>query len=306
MLKMPAKIKTFKQSYSHHQPYRPKGVSPRSFHRVYWPYLPLLLVIGLLLVLGGRNSALQQAISHPGPTVLSYADSMKIDGLLKETNDERSQANLSNFKPNAKLAAAAQAKAEDMVSRNYFSHDTPDGSPPWFFATSQLYAYDKLGENLAAGFRDEGSTLAGWMASSSHRQNILDPTFSEVGFGVAESANYTSAGSGPMTVVVAFYGDPSASSTPTIGVVKGAQSPSKTSAAQLALASLPFAQVASFIAVFVLLGATGVWLSRHVRSFRQAIKRGEKFATRHPLFDLGLLIIAAIGYLLTQTAGLIH
>lgn len=306
MFEMSAKIKSFKPSYSHHHPYRPKGVSPRVFHKVYWPYLPLILIIVLVIGLGGRNSALQQAVSHPGPTVLSYADSMRTDELLKDTNDERSRANLSNLKPSARLAAAAQAKADDMVSRNYWSHDTPEGTPPWTFVAAQLYSYDKLGENLAAGFKNESSTLAGWMASTSHRQNILDPAFSEIGFGVAESTNYMAAGSGPMTVVVAFYGDPSASSTPTIGLVKGAQTPSRTSTAQVALAALPFAQVATLMAVFVLLGTIALWLSRHVRSFRKAVREGERFAIRHPLFDLGLLVVAAVAYLLTQTAGLIH
>ncbi|HCM52074.1 TPA: hypothetical protein DIS56_03000 [Candidatus Saccharibacteria bacterium] len=304
--KMPAKIKSFNRSYSHHHPYRPKGVSQRAFHKVYWPYLPLLLIIGLLLSLGGRNSALEQAISHPSSSVLSYADSMQTDELLNDTNDERSRTKLPNLALNTKLAAAAQAKAEDMVSRNYWSHDTPDGSPPWVFATNQLYSYDKLGENLAAGFRNESSILAGWMASSSHRQNILDLAYSEVGFGVAQSPNYSAAGSGPMTVVVAFYGDPSTSTAPTIGLVKGAQSPSKTTVANLALASLPFATIATNLAVLILLGAIAAWLWRHVRSFRRAVKKGENFVFSHPLFDIGLLIIATVGYLLTQTAGLIH
>ncbi|OGL35056.1 hypothetical protein A3F65_01805 [Candidatus Saccharibacteria bacterium RIFCSPHIGHO2_12_FULL_47_16b] len=302
---MPAKIKTY-QPHSHYHPYRPRGVSKRAFHQVYWPYLPLILIIGLFLGLGLRNSALPQAASQPLATTLSYADTMQPNRLIAQTNLERQQAQLPTLRFSAKLAAAAQTKADDMVSRNYWSHDTPDGSPPWLFVARQSYGYNKLGENLAAGFNDETSTVAGWMASVAHRDNILDPGFSEVGFGVAESQNYSSAGGGPMTVVVAFYAQPNQLAGPKISLVKGAQVSSETTAAQLAFANLPVAGVATNLAVASLLAAIFFWLSRHVRSFRRAVKQGEKFFFRHPLFDLGLLVIAAIGYLLTQTTGLIH
>src|SRR5205809_4918263 len=63
-------------------------------------------------------------------------------------------------------------------------------------------------ENLAAGFSDNQSTINGWMASPPHRENLLDPSFSEVGFGYANNHDYTSACGGPMTIVVAYYGKP--------------------------------------------------------------------------------------------------
>src|SRR5438132_3215953 len=76
------------------------------------------------------------------------------------------------------------------------------------FCFKSGYLYQKLGENLAAGFSDEQSTVNGWMASPPHRENLLDSAFSDVGFGFANNPDYTSAGGGPMTIVVAFYGNP--------------------------------------------------------------------------------------------------
>lgn len=303
---MPAKIKTSRSSQSHGHPYRPRGIASKAFQRVYWPYLPLVIVIGLMLVVGGRNSALQQAAANPIPNIQLQDDRMSADELLHDTNVQREEAKVPPLSRNAKLDAAAQAKAIDMVKRNYWSHETPDGATPWIFVKDVAYNYEKLGENLAAGFNDEYSAVIGWMASDSHRQNVLDGDFIEVGFGIAQSSNYTSAGGGQMTVVVAFYGKPSTSARTSVAIVKGATTSMKTSHAQLALAELPAAGVATNVAIGLFILAVLVWLTRHVRSLRRAFKQGEKFVLRHPLFDLGLLVIAAIAYLLSQTAGVIH
>ena len=199
-----AKIKNHSSSHK----YRPKGVHPKTFDKVHWPYIPLLLVILLLLAIGLPSGRLAAAAKHPTGQVLNYATSMSISGLLSATNSSRSANGVAALSLNAKLDAAAQAKANDMASRNYWSHNTPEGNPPWVFVTDQGYSYQKLGENLAAGFSDEQSTINGWMASPPHRENLLDPVFSEVGFGFANNSNYTSAGGGPMTIVVAYYGAP--------------------------------------------------------------------------------------------------
>ncbi len=301
-----AKIKRIHRTHAHKHPIRPKGIGSRAFERVYWPYLPLVLIIGLMLSFGTRNNALQGSVSHVPPAVLSYADSMNPTTLLADTNVQRAKIKIPPLSFSSQLDAAAQSKANDMISRNYWSHETPEGSPPWIFVTSQSYSYSKLGENLAAGFDDELSTIDGWMASQTHRQNMLDPKFSQAGFGVAKSPNYTSAGGGPMTVVVAFYAQPQAAGAGFNGTVKGALTPSKTSHAQLALASLPIAGVATDLMIVILAATIIVWLSRHVRSLRRAVKKGENFAFSHPLFDLGLLIIVVLSYLLSRTAGLIQ
>lgn len=210
---MSAKIKNYARSTGQHK-HKPKGVSSKAFERVHWPYLPVLLLAGFFLSLGGQTGVLQAAVRHPGSKVLAYATSMSVSGLLSNSNAQRTSNGVSALSLNGKLNAAAQAKANDMATRNYWSHNTPEGNPPWVFVDAQGYAYQKLGENLAAGFSDEQSTIAGWMASPPHRENLLDPAFSDVGFGFANNENYTSAGGGPMTIVVAFYGKPAGAPAP--------------------------------------------------------------------------------------------
>src|SRR3989344_4218630 len=214
---MTAKIKTRSKRSSHRASRRPKGISDKAFKKVYWPYIPVLIIIGVLLTLSASVGAVSTFIQHPDGKVLAYATSMSSGGLLSSTNSARSQNGVKSLKINSKLASAAQAKANDMASRNYWSHNTPEGKTPWTFVLAKGYSYQKLGENLAAGFSGEQATVNGWMGSAPHKENLLDSAFSEVGFGWANNANYTSAGGGPMTIVVAFYGKPQVLSAQTSG-----------------------------------------------------------------------------------------
>lgn len=138
--------------------------------------------------------------------VLAYATNTSIGGLLSSTNAERSANGVGALSVNSKLNAAAQAKAQDMVTRNYWSHQTPDGQQPWVFVTNAGYQYLSAGENLAYGFATSSGTITGWMNSPAHKANLLGANFTEVGFGIANSENFVS--NGPQTVVVAMYGKP--------------------------------------------------------------------------------------------------
>lgn len=189
-----------------HRPHKFRALSkPKHIHkherRHYWPYMPLLfMVFGILLI-----SSLQPSHYRKGG-VLAYATSMSVDQLLASTNQQREQNGSEDLQLNAQLTSAAQAKANDMVARNYWSHNTPEGEEPWVFINNAGYKYLKAGENLAYGFDTSDSTIIGWMNSPAHRDNLLDTSFSEVGFGFANGQNFNN--SGPETVVVAMYGKP--------------------------------------------------------------------------------------------------
>ncbi len=144
--------------------------------------------------------------AHAKSGVLAYSTEMSIGGLLQATNQQRNANGVASLNLNSKLNSAAQAKANDMVARNYWSHNTPDGDPPWVFINATGYSYTKAGENLAYGFATSSDTITGWMNSPPHRENLLDTAFKDVGFGFANSANFNNAG--PQTVVVAEYATP--------------------------------------------------------------------------------------------------
>jgi len=172
----------------------------KNFVKVYLPYLPLLTFVGLSLWFTGFW---QQRTNHG---VLAYATSISINALLQSSNQQRAANGVAGLKLNSRLDAAAQAKANDMVARNYWSHNTPDGNPPWVFIDQAGYSYKLAGENLAYGFMTSEDTIAGWMNSPAHRDNLLNSGYIDVGFGFANSENYQN--SGPETIVVAMYGAP--------------------------------------------------------------------------------------------------
>ncbi len=176
----------------------------KDFLKVYWPYMPLLLIVSLGLVIGLFSRPLAQR------GVLAYATSLSRSGLLDATNQQRAANSVGNLSLNSSLNQAAQAKADDMVTRDYWSHNTPEGNPPWVFIDSTGYDYKKAGENLAYGFLTSADTVTGWMNSPSHRENMLLGDYTDVGFGYANSSDYQ--GTGPETVVVAMYGQPTVAS----------------------------------------------------------------------------------------------
>lgn len=340
-----AKIKT--PVDKHHT--KPKGIAKHAFERVYWPYIPVVLMVSLLLAVGGHSGNLQAYIRHPGGRVLDYATSMTINGLLHDTNSARISNGVAGLNLNDKLDAAAQAQADDMAARDYWSHYTPDGNPPWVFVTAQGYTYQKLGQNLATGFSDEQSTINGWLASPEHRANLLDPDFKDVGFGFSNNPNYTAAGGGPMTIIVAFYGDPQVlaaataappANIPSARVTAPAAAPAPVAAAtttppavqpatknQAATSQTPQANItppvkqsriqllfsgsqlasASTSLTLVLAIFLGMfWASRHLRAIHKFLLKGERYTVRHPLSDIGLLVIAGLLFILSQAAGIIQ
>lgn len=196
--KKPAASHQLRRTGQHHK-------LTRKYHTPYWPYLPMvtILVFGFVA---------QNWFMKPHSAVLGYATDMSIQSLLDDTNQQRASNGESILSLNGQLDQAAQAKANDMATRDYWSHNTPDGQTPWTFMTAAGYSYHTAGENLAYGFSTAADTITGWMNSAGHRANILNTSFVEVGFGVANAANYQ--GSGPQTIVVAMYASPAVAAAP--------------------------------------------------------------------------------------------
>ncbi|HNT29950.1 MAG TPA: CAP domain-containing protein [bacterium] len=132
------------------------------------------------------------AVSFNSPE--TYAATESTDGstlaissgnIISLTNLSRRDNGLSPLTENPTLDAAAQAKADHMLRHAYFAHTAPDGATPWSFFAEAQYEYVKAGENLAIDFDDCLSMHEAWLASGSHRANILDTFYTEIGVGVA-------------------------------------------------------------------------------------------------------------------------
>lgn len=109
-----------------------------------------------------------------------------LPGVLTDmTNESRGSNNERPLEPSPILAEAAKFKAEDMAENGYFAHVSPDGKEPWYWLSMAGYDYDYAGENLAVNFADSKDVVDAWMKSPSHRENILNINFTEIGIATA-------------------------------------------------------------------------------------------------------------------------
>lgn len=292
------------------------------FAKTYWPYLPLLFIVGIGLLF---NSTVVQN------GVLSYATNMTPTGLTESTNTERISHKIPALTLNETLSKAAQAKANDMIAKNYWSHTTPEGQEPWIFINQTGYKYQAAGENLAYGFTNNAAAVTGWMNSPGHRANILNGDYSEVGFGIANSPNYQN--EGEQTIVVAMYAKPvtSAQAVPVASESNPATSasesgqpiaigasnksgklsvsavvPGETKVAQVQMAtsgSAPWSVYAVSI-----LGALLLFLliARHSLAWHRVLVRGESFILKHKVLDVVVVSGIMIGFILSRTVGVIQ
>lgn len=129
---------------------------------------------GFLLVLVKQNF----------PQVLGTSTNITTEQLVSITNAKRAQNNLKPLILNPSLTVAAENKANDMFSRNYWAHVSPDGKTPWVFIKGAGYNYVYAGENLARGFGSAQDAVDAWLASPTHRENELSANYQDVGFAV--------------------------------------------------------------------------------------------------------------------------
>lgn len=154
--------------------------------------LALLLALGVFVVilaylsrtLSHRNKELKTNTVNtvtPTPTITTEQFAKEIIIL---TNKERVKNGLGELKENELLNRSAKLKSEDMISRNYWSHNTPDGSETWVFFNKVSFMYQDAGENLSQAFTTPTEVFNAWMVSPSHKENILDSRYTNIGVSV--------------------------------------------------------------------------------------------------------------------------
>lgn len=141
---------------------------------------PRTFVLGALIIASfiGHVSRAEAA------TVQSYTPAISVAGIISKTNDARAEAGLAPLATSTLLISSSQMKANDMMARQYFSHTAPNGARFWTLIDAVGYTYAHAGENLALGYSTSDAVVTAWLNSPSHRANILDPKFAEIGIGL--------------------------------------------------------------------------------------------------------------------------
>ena len=72
-----------------------------------------------------------------------------------------------------------------MKSGGYFSHESPTYGTPFEMMQQLGISYRTAGENIAMGYSTAEAVVNAWMNSESHRANILNGTYTQIGVGEA-------------------------------------------------------------------------------------------------------------------------
>jgi len=167
--------------------YRPKFLES-NFLIYYLVFLLILKIVTFAVLVHLPNTNFFADISH--------------SSLIRLTNQERGLIGVSSLKENELLNQAAYLKAQDMMTQDYFSHESPAGITPWDWFEKVGYDYQTAGENLGIGFLDSEEIYLAWDNSPSHKANLLNPKYQDIGIAILRGDFNGS----QTTVVVQLFG----------------------------------------------------------------------------------------------------
>ena len=238
--------------------------------------------------------------------VLGRVVNMSVDELVIDTNAERAEKGLPALEINETLNQAAALKANDMITANYWAHTSPTGVEPWKWFEDAGYKYTVAGENLAKNYPTAESTVSAWMNSETHRANILNDKYTEVGFAVVQGSLQ---GDADTTLVVALYGAPLEESATVSGVVllsnnfTSAAVAGSTSANPLSyfgsaiqsLSPVTIIVLGLFAVVAIVGAAAHHYRDKLPKNWRQSWKSHHGMYTFWGIIATGVLVILATG-----------
>ncbi|MBI2600820.1 hypothetical protein HYW42_02605 [Candidatus Daviesbacteria bacterium] len=149
-------------------------------HLISWEALFFYVFIFILLQVGFS------VLGYVKPGILGIESSINQQKIIELTNSERAKKGMPPVKENSALDQAAKLKAENMFSENYWAHFAPSGKTPWDFIIGSGYKFTFAGENLAKNFYTSDDVVVAWMNSSTHRDNLLNSKYEDIGIAVVE------------------------------------------------------------------------------------------------------------------------
>lgn len=256
-------------------------------HLIRWQGLSVVLVI-IVAVQLVYNLSVTGTLS-----VLGQESPVTVSELLQDTNNQRTSNGLPALTLNDKLDQAASLKAQNMFSQNYWAHNSPNGTTPWYWFTKVGYSYDRAGENLAKNYPSTAATVAAWMNSPTHRANVLNKYYQDVGFAVMSGT----LGGQPTTLVVAEYGQPlsaATASTPatTYGAPVNTTSTNPLASFGSSLGALDNPAAVATLAILAVVGM--VALAAHYYRKKLPAAWRKSWRIHHGVYTFGGVVVAAI------------
>lgn len=165
---------------SWHNWFFPHKDTHKKAHLISWEAILIYILFFIFLQVGFS------VVNYTKPGILGISANIDQKKLIELTNTERQKKGLSPVFENEALNNAAKLKAGNMFAENYWAHFAPSGKTPWDFILGAGYHFTFAGENLAKNFYSADEVVAAWMASKTHRDNLLNSNYKDIGIAVAE------------------------------------------------------------------------------------------------------------------------
>lgn len=129
--------------------------------------------------------------SHPGTTAaFSTVDDEEYE-VFQLVNRERSKSKLPVLEWDGNAARLARSYSKRMARDGFFDHYDPEGNTVIERADrAGVKHWSRIGENLFVCDPFDGFAafaIKGWLKSPTHRQNMLDRSWTSTGIGIARS-----------------------------------------------------------------------------------------------------------------------
>ena len=124
-------------------------------------------------------------IPQPDSSVTAFESEV-----IRLVNEIRAKNGLNALTANWELSRVARYKSQDMVDHRYFSHTSPTYGSPYQMMRAFGISFRTAGENIAYGYKPPQAVVNGWMNSSGHRANILNPSYTQIGVGYVSNGHY--------------------------------------------------------------------------------------------------------------------
>lgn len=125
----------------------------------------------------------QDACPGSGTSVRAASVEVTRAAVVCEINLQRSAHGLPGVAESATLDNSAQGWSQAMVATHQLTH----GASFTARISAAGYPWGSAGENIATGYLTPRAVVAAWMASLDHCQNILSPSYRDVGIGEVPS-----------------------------------------------------------------------------------------------------------------------
>jgi hypothetical protein len=135
-------------------------------------------------IIAGVDGSLHRMDAHtaqvPNSCPTSACPAAYVDQVVQMVNAQRGAHGLPALNVSGQLTWAANRRSVIQATNNSMNHDGWDT-----VIRASGYQGGMLGENVAYGFPTPDGVMNGWMGSQGHRDNILSPSYHDIGAGCA-------------------------------------------------------------------------------------------------------------------------